>query len=310
MNNLINRDKRITGKSKIRLFVKKNASGWLFLLPTVLILYTMVWRPTVMAGVWSLFKMRAYTIGEFIGLNNYKMVISHSQFVPILINTLKYVFWSLIIGFIPPVVLAIMINEVVYFKSASKIILYLPTIVPGIVCMIMWTYIYSPEPTGLLNMLLSKVGCGSFGWLNNPDFTIVGIIIMKTWKGLGGAMLLYYAGLQNVNSELYEAAVLDGAGMWKRAWNVTRPALAATLVLNFVNQINAVFQTLDEPLTMTGGGPNGASATLAYQLFQYGFRSGGKSTGQAMALGVIIFAILIVLTIFYFHVNKKIEENY
>jgi ABC-type sugar transport system permease subunit len=82
------------------------------------------------------------------------------------------------------------------------------------------------------------------------------------------------------------------------------------MLLNFVNQIIGIFQTLDAPLTMTGGGPNGASSTLGFQLYQYAFNSGGRATGQAMALGLIIFVILLVATCFYFWMNKKIEESY
>lgn len=82
------------------------------------------------------------------------------------------------------------------------------------------------------------------------------------------------------------------------------------MLLNVVRQIIAVFQTLEAPLAMTGGGPNGASTTLSYQLYQYGFNSGGRATGQAMALGVIIFVILIVFTCFYFVLNRKVEERY
>ena len=123
-------------------------------------------------------------------------------------------------------------------------------------------------------------------------------------------MLLYYACLQGINPALYEAAIIDGAGTFRRAWNVTRPALSPMLRLNFVRQIIGMFQTIDGPLTMTGGGPDGASATIAYQLYQYAFNSGGRATGQAMALGVIIFVILLVATLFYFRLNKKIEENY
>lgn len=129
------------------------------------------------------------------------------------------------------------------------------------------------------------------------------------WKGFPGSMLLYFAALQSVSVEQYEAALIDGAGPWKRLWFVTRPAMEGLLLLNLVRQIISVFQIMEQPLAMTGGGPNGASVSLSYQLYQYGFNSGGKGTGQAMALGVIIFLILIVFTLFYFWLNKKVEDR-
>lgn len=225
-------------------------------------------------------------------------------------NNCQYVFWSLIIGFLPPLIFAIMLNELVHFKSFFRVVTYIPAVIPGIAAMLMWYFMYYPDQTGLLNMVLMKLGMEPYQWLNDPNFTIIGITIYSTWKGFPGAMLLYFAALQGVSVELYEAALIDGAKPWKRFWNVTRPAIEGLLLLNLVRQIIGVFQTMEQPLAMTGGGPNGASTTLSFQLYQYGFNSGGKAVGQAMALGVIIFMILIVFTIFYFWLNKKVENRY
>ena len=296
--------------AKRRLKLRNDISGWIFLLPTVVLMYIMIWRPTVLGAVWAFFKMHAYTVGEYIGLDNFERVIKHSQFIPMLKNTLMYTMWSLVIGFLPPVFLAIMINEIVYFRNTTRILIYLPTIIPGIVGYLMWKIIYAPDMSGMLNQMLVNMGLNTYTWLNDPKFTIIGLIIQSTWKGMGGTMLLYYACLQGTSVELYEAAILDGAGMLRRAWTVTRPALSATMLLNLVNQVIGIFQTLDAPLTMTGGGPNGASSTLGFQLYQYAFNSGGRATGQAMALGLIIFVILLVATCFYFWMNKKIEGSY
>lgn len=279
-------------------------------MPMIVILYLFVWRPTVLGAVWSFFRMRAYTVLDFCGIENYVKVLTHTQFVPMLINTVKYVFWSFVIGFLPPLFIAIMINEMVHFKNAFRVIIYIPAVIPGIAAMLMWYFIYYPDKTGLLNMVLAKFGMQPHRWLNDPNFTIIGIIIYTTWKGFAGTMLLYYAALQGVSTELYEAALIDGAGPFKRLWNVTRPAIEGLLLLNVVRQIIGVFQIMQEPLAMTGGGPDGASTSLSYQLYQYGFNSGGKGTGQAMALGMIIFLILIVFTVFYFWLNRKVEDRY
>lgn len=297
-------------RAGMRKNLRNNIDAWILMLPMVIILYLFVWRPTVLGGIWSFFDMKAYTPGDFCGLDNFKKVIMHTQFLPTLWNTIKYVLWSLVIGFLPPLFIAVMINEIIHFKSGFRVLIYIPSVIPGIAAMLMWYYMYYPDQTGLFNMALMKMGFEPFGWLNNPKFTIIGIIIYTTWKGFPGAMLLYFASLQGVSSELYEAALIDGAGPLKRLWNVTRPAMEGILLLNLVRQIINVFQIMEQPLAMTGGGPNGASTSLSYQLYQYGFNSGGKGTGQAMALGVIIFLILIVFTIFYFRLNRKVESRY
>lgn len=289
---------------------KKNLSGWIFLLPLVLILYLMVWRSTAFGIGMSFFRMQGYKLKEFCGFDNYVMVIKHTQFVTILSNTVQYVFWSLIIGFLPPLFIAVLLNEVIHWRGFFRTFIYIPTIIPGISAMLIWYYLYLPDQTGLLNMLLSVFGIEAQKWLNDPSFAKIGIIIYMTWKSFGGAMLLYFSALQGVSAELYEASILDGAGAFKRFWNVTRPGIEGVLLLNLVSQIIGVFQIIDQPLAMTGGGPNGATMSMGLQLYQYGFNSGGKGTGQAMALGVIIFLILIVMTIFYFKLNKKVEERY
>lgn len=298
--------KSTKGKLKIR----DNIDAWVLMLPMVVVLYLFVWRPTVFGGVWSFFRMKAYTAIEFCGLDNYIRVLTHTQFVPMLVNTVEFVFWSLIIGFLPPLFIAIMLNEMVHFKSGFRVLIYIPAVIPGIAAMLMWYFIYYPDRSGLLNSLLAMFGAEPFGWLNNQSFVIIGLVIYMSWKGFAGTMLLYISVLQGVSVEIYEAALIDGAGPFKRLWHVTRPAIEGLLLLNVVRQIISVFQVMEVPLAMTGGGPNGASSTLSYQLYQYGFNSGGKGTGQAMAMGVIIFLILIVLTIFYFIINRKVEDRY
>ena len=299
-----------TTEPKKLLTRRNDLNGWILMLPMVVILYLFIWRPTVMGTVWSFFNMKAYTVMDFCGLDNFRKVITHTQFLPTLWNTVQYVLWSFVIGFLPPLFIAIMINEVVHFKGGFRVLIYTPAVIPGIAAMLMWYFMYYPDQTGLLNMILGKFGVEPQQWLNDPDFAIIGITIYSTWKGFPAAMLLYYASVQSVSVELYEAAIIDGAGPIKRLWHITRPAMEGIILLQAVRQIIGVFQIMEQPLAMTSGGPNGASTSLSYQLYQYGFNSGGKGTGQAMALGVIIFLILIVFTIFYFWLNRKIEDRY
>ncbi|MBO5007483.1 MAG: sugar ABC transporter permease [Clostridia bacterium] len=297
-------------RNRRKMKLRNDIDAWILMLPMVIILYLFVWRPTVLGGVWSFFRMKAYSVGEFCGFANYKIVLSHTQFLPMLWNTVQYVLWSIAIGFLPPLVIAIMVNEMVHFKSGFRVLIYLPTVIPGIAAMLMWYFMYYPDNTGLLNMLLAKLGVEPYIWLNDPKFAKLGIVIYSTWKAFPGTMLLYFAALQGVSAELYEAALIDGASSFKRFWNVTRPAIEGLLLLNIVRQIISVFQIMEAPMAMTGGGPNGASTPLSLQLYNYGFNSGGKGTGQAMALGVIIFLILIVFTIFYFWLNRKVEDRH
>lgn len=306
-------DKKIVfphGKTQKSLYGSRNISGWIFMLPMIVILYLFIWRPTILSSIWSFFNMRGYSVEEFCGWDNYRKVVTHTKFLPMLWVNFKFVFWSLVIGFLPPYIIAVMLNEIVHFKNTLRILTYIPAVIPGIAAMLIWKFMYSPDTSGLLNVVLAKFGIAPYGWLNDPKFVIIGISIYNTWKGLPGAVLLYYAALQGVSPEIYEAAQIDGAGPWRKLWHVTRPATEGILLLCLVRQIIGAFQIMEQPLAMTGGGPNGASTSLSYQLYQYGFNSGGQATGQAMALGVIIFLILIVFTVFYFVLNKIVENRY
>lgn len=287
--------------------LKRTLGVWLLLLPAVIALYLMIWRPSVMGIVWSFFKMKGYTPVEFTGLENYIRVFANTEFWPIMGNTIEYVFWSFVIGFIPPILIAFMLNEMVHFRSTMRIIIYLPAILPGITVLLLWYFIYSPETSGMLNILLAKLGMEPYIWLNDSRFTIMFIVIQMTWAAFPGTMFLYYTTIQGISIDLYEAATIDGAGPFRRFWNVSLPQISGLLILNVVRQLIGVFQVMQEPMVLTGGGPNGASTSLGYQLYQYGFVQG--RVGQALALGTVTFVILIFATLFYFKLNKKVEAN-
>lgn len=299
-NENINKKKR----SQIR---SRTLSAWVLLFPAVIVLYLMIWRPSVMGIVWSFFKMKGYTPTEFVGFENYVRVVKDTQFWPVLWNTVQYVFWSFFIGFIPPVIVAFMLNEMLHFRNTLRTIIYLPAILPGVTILLLWYFIYYPSETGMLNMILMKLGYNPYLWLNDSRFTILYIVIEMTWAGFPGTMFLYYTTIQGIDTSLYEAATIDGAGLWKRFIHVSVPQISGLLILNIVRQLIAVFQVMQEPMVMTGGGPNGASTSIGYQLYQYGFVQG--RVGQALALGTIVFLILIVATCFYFYLNKKVEAN-
>lgn len=304
---LINSLNDINKKTKADSF-KRTIGVWFLLLPAVIAMYLMIWRPSVMGMVWSFFKMKGYTPTEFVGFENYIRVISNTEFWPIMFNTLKYVFWSFVIGFVPPIIIAFMLNEMVHFRSTMRVIIYLPAILPGITILLLWYFIYSPDSTGMLNLLLAKLGMEPYVWLNDARFTIMFIVIQMTWAGFPGTMFLYYTTIQGISTDLYEAATIDGAGPFRRFWHISLPQISGLLILNVVRQLIGVFQVMQEPMVLTGGGPNGASTSVGYQMYQYGFVNG--RVGQALALGTIVFFILIIATIFYFKLNKKVEENF
>lgn len=287
--------------------LSENINGWLFILPALISVYYTILRPQVLGTWWSFFSMNGYKVGKFVGLDNYRRVMRDTMFLKSLGNTWLYVFWSLAIGFLVPILLAIMMNELVHARGFVRFCVYLPSVLPVTSVMTIWYLIYYPDNGGLLNMLLAKFGIAPYVWLQDPKHTIIYIVICMTWSGAGASAMYYFAALQGINRELYEATLIDGAGFFRRMITVTLPHIYGIVLLFLIQQIIGIFSIMEQPLQMTGGGPNGASMTLGLLAYRYGFVS--VRPNLAMAIGVIMFLILMVVTCFYFFVNKRIENN-
>jgi len=236
-------------------------------------------------------------------MQNYIDVFQHPDFMPALRNTFSYTIWSLIIGFFIPIILAIIINELRRGKSFIKMSVYLPNVIPGMAMVFLWAFIFRPGETGILNILLDKIGVEPQPWLTNPKMTIPLIVMVLTWKGAGATTLLYIAGLQGIDSELYEAAIIDGANIWKRLRYITIPNIYNLARILLILQVIAVFQILYEPLVMTNGGPNNASISIMQLVFKFAFER--FDYPKAAAVSVIISIILVILTAAYFRINKR-----
>lgn len=297
-------------KTKIKaawLPTKRDMSAWILILPAMLLIYLFVIRPQVMGTYWSFFDMKGYKVQEFAGLDNYRTVIGDSMFVKTLWNTCQYVLWSIVIGYFMPIIVAILLNELVHIRNTYRVLVYFPSVLPAAGVALLWYFIYYPDAGGLLNMAGQFFGLEPYVWLQDSKWTILYIIISMTWSGCGSSAIYYFAALQGVSRELYEAAIIDGAGFIRRIRTVTLPHISGIALLFLVRQIISVFSVMEQPLQMTDGGPNGASTTLGLLAYKYGFVT--IKPDLAMAVGVIMFLILAVITCFYFYLDKKIERQ-
>jgi multiple sugar transport system permease protein len=285
----------------------RDLPSWLIILPSIVFFAVFSWQPLISGFILSFQETKGYNGLRFIGLQNYADVISNSVFQQTLINTFQYVCWSLVIGFAVPIMIGIMINEMFHLQSFFKFSVYFPSMVPGIAGALLWMFIFDPGESGLINSLLRQIGLPASQWLQNPHLTIMLIIVTMTWRGFGSSVILYLASLQGVNPELYEAASIDGASVWKRLRHITIPQISPIISIMLVLQIIGVFQVLYEPLTMTEGGPNNASMSLMLQSYFYAFRY--FQAGHAQAVGVITFMFLLVFTLVYFRLNKKLNGD-
>lgn len=286
-------------------FKRQDLVGWLVMLPSLILFAFFVWEPLLESIRLSLYSAKGIRLQEFVGLENYIRLFRHPDFLAAFRNTFLYIFYSLIIGFMVPIVMAVLISETVHLKSFFRVGVYFPNIVPGMATIMMWSFFFRPGNTGVLNILLSKVGISPQVWLNNPKWTIPLIIITMTWKSAGSTSLIYMAGISRISSELYEAATIDGAGIWQRVRHIIVPSIFSLAKTLLILQIISVFQILYEPLVMTNGGPNNASISLMMLTYNYAFRDFNYPMGAA--LSVVICAILIVLSGIYTKLTKDKE---
>ncbi len=205
--------------------IKGNIQSWLIMLPGLLLMTFFVWEPLFESIRMSLYKTRNVELVKFIGFSNFISVTGKDDFLQALANTFSYTFWSLLIGFALPVLLAMLIGETTRGKSLFRTAVYLPNMLPGLAVIILWSAFFSGEKSGVLNILLSRLGISAQSYLTRADWVIPIIILIATWKGAGATALIYMAGMASISPELYEAAAIDGATVWHRIIHILLPAI-------------------------------------------------------------------------------------
>jgi multiple sugar transport system permease protein len=232
---------------------------------------------------------------RFIGVENYKRIVNDKFFWQSLKVTSIYLLnvpLNLIIGLL----LAILLNQKIKGLSIYRTIYYLPSVTAGVAVSLLWLWIFNPR-FGIINLLLSYIGIKGPAWLSDEHWALPALIIMSTW-GVGGSMLIYLGALQGIPTQFYEAAILDGAGIWDRFKYITIPMITPVILLNLIMGIINSFQTFTQAFVMTNGGPNYATLFYVLYLYQQAFR--WFNMGYAAALAWILFLIILVCTIVIF----------
>lgn len=287
-------------------FKKKDLVGWLVMLPSLILFAFYIWEPLLENIRLSLYKTQRYEAIAFNGLNNYIQAIKSPDFVAAFGNTFAYIFWSLLIGFLVPIIMGILISETVHFRGLLRVGVYFPNIMPGLATVWIWSFFFTPGPTGVLNILLGKLGFEPMTWLTNPKLTIPLIIVSMTWKSAGATALIYMANISSISADLFEAAAIDGAGIWQRIRYITLPSVFGLAKTLLILQVISVFQILQEPMVMTNGGPNNASISIMMLMYRYAFRD--YNFAVAAALSVMICIVLVILSGIYMKLTASKEE--
>lgn len=234
---------------------------------------------------------------SFVGLENYKSIITEPEFLQILINTLVYAISTTIFAVIIPLIIATIINSKIKGSEIFKTVYFLPFITPAVVIAIVWAWIFDPN-IGLINTVLKT----HYTWLFSTHLAMPVLIFVSVWKLIGYNVVLFSTGFSTIDSSVYEASKIDGATPRQTFFYITIPLLKPTIY--FVTTVTAIssFQIFDLIYVMTQGGPNDSTNVIVYSIYKYAFEY--FDIGKSCALAYILFAIILILAIF----QKKVAK--
>ncbi|PJJ73381.1 multiple sugar transport system permease protein [Diaminobutyricimonas aerilata] len=277
----------------------------LFLAPTIVVFALFSWSPIVQSVVMSLQRTNLIT-WEWVGLDNFANVLADPLLGTAVLNTLWFAVLALLFGFPLPLALAVLMSEVRRGKGVYSALAYLPVVVPPVVAVLLWKVFYDASPTGLFNTVLGWFGVPPQTWLQASETAMPSLVLEATWAGAGGSVIIYLAALLAVPPELYDAAEVDGAGVWRKVWHVTLPQLRGVLFVMLILQVLATAQVFLEPFLFTAGGPNNATVTVLLLIYRYAFQNSlGGDYGEATALSVMLAIALALLSFLYFRLTEK-----
>ena len=291
----------VSFSSKLARSVHKYAIGYVFIAVPVISLFVFLFIPMVTSLWWSLNDYSGLTAAKFVGLNNYiKLLTDDKIFTKSLVNTTLFVLMGMSIGPTLGLLTALMLNQKVRFRSLFRTAYYLPVMTSLVVVSTIWVMLYNQH--GLFNTILENLGLHKIGWLSDPDVALISIAIASIWQGFGFETVIFLAALQSIPRELYEAAMMDGAGGWAQFRYITLPALKPVILFVYIIGIIGSYQVFDQVFVMTSGGPVYSTSTIVYYLYDK-FRD--LRLGYASAIAYILFAILVIFSYLQMRLSRE-----
>jgi multiple sugar transport system permease protein len=286
---------------RFRLVARRNLTAYGFLSGALICFAFFSWYPMIREVVLSFQENNFVDPPVWVGLDNIRTVVQDPAFQAAWVNTLVFTLLALVFGYLVPFVIALVLNELRHARGYLRFVVYLPVMLPPAVSVLLFKWFYDPGP-GLFNQVLQAAHLPALSWLDSQDTALISLVIVSTWMNLGTGTLIYLAALQTVPGELYEAAELDGAGVFRRIWHVTIPQTRLILLVMMLLQIIATMQVFIEPYLLTGGGPEDATVSVVYLMYQYAFSYGNFGGGSA--LGLMLMLVLIVFSAAYLRVSR------
>ncbi|MAT41769.1 MAG: sugar ABC transporter permease [Anaerolineaceae bacterium] len=286
-----------------------NPLVYILLAPTAIFVAVFTVWPVLLSLYQSFFLQRMNIVRfrepTFIGLGNYITLFTDQYFLQVIKNTFSYIIGTVPISILLGFLFALLVNRKLRGIGLFRLAFFHPMVLPMVSAATIWLFFFTPD-YGLFNTALGFLGySGSENWTGNPNLALLSVIIVAIWKNSGYYMIFYLAGIQNLPSDVYEAAALDGANGWQVLWRITFPLLRRTTVFITTIAFIDAFRTVDHIFVLTGGGPSRSSTVLLFELWQQRFEY--QNIGISAAITVIFVIILLAFTITNFIVSERKE---
>ncbi len=286
-----------------RLRRRETSAAFGFLLPNLIGFAAFTFLPVFAALVISFTDWDLLTPPAWAGFENYRKLAVDPLFRQVLRNTALYVLGTVPLQMALALGVAMALNQRIPGQLFFRTAYFMPVVASTVAVALVWRWIFNYD-FGLLNSFLYMIGIQDPpNWLGSTRWALVSVIIMSIWQQVGYSMVLFLAGLQGVPQQLYEAAKIDGAGLWARFFFITLPMLSATTFFVLVIGVINSFQVFDQAFIMTQGGPANATNTIVYNIYQNAFQF--FNMGYASAMAWVLFAIIFVVTLMQFRLQQR-----
>jgi multiple sugar transport system permease protein len=285
--------------------VRSSATGYMFMIGAIVCFALFSWYPMIREVIMSFQRTNFAGETSWVGLANYRHVIADPSFWSAWRATALFALLALVFGYLVPFVTAIVLNELRHCRAYFRLLVYLPVMIPPAAAAFLWKWFYTPDNSGLFNAVLHALHLPTSQFLQSPNIAMLCLVLFSTWSNMGATVLIYLASLQGIEGELYDAAEIDGAGIFRRIWHVTVPQTRLILILMLMLQIVATMQVFLEPYILTGGQSN--TTTVVYLIYEYAFSF--DNYGSGAALGIMLLVVLMGFAGAYMWLARRSEEG-
>lgn len=279
---------------KRRATTRNSRSGYGFVAPFLILLAIFVLVPLAESAWTSLRQTNGFGAGHFVGLANYRRLLQDPVFWRSAANTLVFSIIVTPASMVVGLLLAVLLNSVLPARGIFRSIVILPMAVSGVATALIGVLVFD-QNTGVLNKLLQALGLPTVQWQSGSIAAFASVVLITLWWRVGFNMLIYLAGLQGIDPEIYEAGRLDGAGGWSRLRYLTLPLLGSSSFFLLIINVIFSFQVFDVVFVLTGGGPRNATSVLVTYAYDTGFTT--RDQGYSAAIGMVLLVLMVAFAL-------------